>query len=98
MAQLVVVVEVLVAERNAHHALHQQGFYRMFCVGRVTALVKQAAGQDKHAVGGPNSSAPASDVIARRQTTPPPRGFRRVQIPAPSRYTLWASGTSSAQR
>jgi hypothetical protein len=56
MAELVVVVQVLVAERDADGALHHQGLHRVLDVGRVAAVLEaggQPAGQAKHPVGGP---------------------------------------------
>jgi len=40
VAQLVVVVEVFVAERDAGDALHHQGLDRVLGVGRVTTVLE----------------------------------------------------------
>jgi hypothetical protein len=56
MAQLVVVVEVLIAQRNANHPLHHQRLDRMLGVGRIAAVLeagRQAAGQPQHPICGP---------------------------------------------
>jgi hypothetical protein len=56
MAELVVVVQVLIAERDADGALHYQGFHRVLDGDRVAAVLeagRQPAGQAKYSVGGP---------------------------------------------
>jgi hypothetical protein len=55
VAEFIVVNEVLVAERDADHALHQQGLKAVFDKGRVAMVLKarsQPPGQADHLVGG----------------------------------------------
>src|SRR3954464_15283733 len=56
MAELIVVVEILIAERNADNPLHHQRFDRMLGVGRIAAVLetgRQAMGQPQHPIRGP---------------------------------------------
>src|SRR5689334_12432969 len=53
MAELVVVVEILVAERNADNPLHHQRLERVLGVGGIAAVLetgRQATGQAQHPV------------------------------------------------
>jgi hypothetical protein len=56
MAELVVVIEILITERNADNPLHHQRLDGMLGIGRVAAVPKagrQATGQAQHPVGCP---------------------------------------------
>ena len=56
MAELVVVVEVLIAKRNADNPLHHQRFDGMLGVGRIATVLeagRQAAGQTQYPVRRP---------------------------------------------
>jgi hypothetical protein len=56
MAELVVVVEILIPERNADNPLHHQRLDRMLGVGRIAAVReagRQATGQAEHPIGCP---------------------------------------------
>ena len=55
MAEFIMVDQILVAEREANDALHQQGFDTVLDKGRIAAVPKaggKAAGQPDHPVGG----------------------------------------------
>jgi hypothetical protein len=56
MAELVVVVQILIPQRNADNPLHHQRLERMLGVGRIAAVLeagRQATGQAQHPVRGP---------------------------------------------
>src|SRR3954471_8768663 len=56
MAELIVVVEILIAERNANNPLHHQRLNRVLGVGRIAAVLeasRQATGQAQHPIRGP---------------------------------------------
>ena len=56
MAELVVVVEILITERNADNPLHHQRLERMLGVGGIAAVLeagRQATGQPQHPIRGP---------------------------------------------
>ena len=56
MAKLVVVVEILITERNADNPLHHQRLDGMLGIGRIAAVPKasrQATGQAQHPIGRP---------------------------------------------
>jgi hypothetical protein len=56
MAKLVMVVEILITERNADNPLHHQRLDRMLGIGGIAAVPKagrQAAGQPQHPVRRP---------------------------------------------
>ena len=93
VAQFIVVVEVLVAERNAEHALADQSAHRV--LDQLLAAVVAKAGrksihQTDRSVGRPSSSAPASDVIKppskAASTTRPPT------VPKSNRSALHSVG------
>jgi hypothetical protein len=53
MAELVVVVEVLITQRNADNPLHHQRLHRMLDIGRIAAVLetdRQAMGQAQHPI------------------------------------------------
>ena len=56
MAELVVVIEILIAQRNADNPLHHQRLDRVLGIGRVAAVLeagRQATGQAQHPVRRP---------------------------------------------
>ena len=102
MAQLVMVVEVLVAERDAEHALADQRRHRVLDQLRPATdrgSRRQSARPDPIARSvAPSSSAPASEVIVPPSNAATTSGLRRVQTQTALRYTLSASGRSSNHR
>src|SRR6202022_2188157 len=96
MAQLVVVVEVLVAERNSEHPLAYQRDDLMLDQLLAPRVVK-TGGEPIHlpdrTIRRSNRSAPASDVIAAASNARPPRVLPHVQIQRDLDYTLSAIGT-----
>jgi hypothetical protein len=104
MPLLIVVVDVLVAERNAEHPLPNQRRYKVLDQFRAAAI-DEALGETGQSARSPDPSLstaapPASDVIARHQTPPQRRDPRQpqtqtVQGHAGLRYTLSASGRSA---
>ncbi len=66
VAQLVVVVKVFIAERDAGDALHRQGLDRVLGVGRVAAVLEagsEARVRPSTLLAASSSKASASDVI-----------------------------------
>ena len=100
VAQLIVVDQILVAQRQAEHALADQGGEAVLDLVR-RAVIGEAGGeppdQADRPVGGAQQQRPGvrgdGAAVERR---PPPRGLRRVQTRTDPRYTLSASGNSSA--
>ena len=80
-AQLVVVVQVLITQSNADHALHHHGLDRAFHQLRCARIGEQEANRSVSRIARsvwPSSSAPASEVIAppsnEATTSRPPTG------------------------
>src|SRR3954466_5890141 len=68
MADLVMVVEVFISQRNADNPLHHQRLDRVLGVSAIAAVLeagRQATGQTQHPISvAPSSNAPASLVMA----------------------------------
>jgi hypothetical protein len=98
MPQLIVVVDVLVAERNAEHPLPNQRRYKVLDQFRAAAI-DEALGETGQSARSPDPSLstaapPASDVIARHQTatTPRPSTAANSNSSGPRRSALHSFG------
>ncbi len=94
VAQLVVVVEILVAERDPKHPLTDQG--RDLVLNQISPpLVVKARGKPSRHSDRAKATLPHPTSPSRHQMPLPQRGLQRFQNQTVLRYTLSASGRSS---
>jgi hypothetical protein len=97
VAQLIVVVQILVTQRNAEDALANQRADLM--LDQLRAAVVGEAGSKPINPPGPSLPAaanPRPTLSCPHRTLPPRRDPQQVQIQTASGYTLSASGNTSA--
>jgi hypothetical protein len=99
MTKLVVIIQILVAERNAEYALPDEradGVLDEPRVSRVAETSRNPANQVQTSVGGaPTAGRPRWTSARRRRTQPLWTGLRPVQTRSVLRYTPSASGRLS---
>ena len=85
----IVIVQVLVAERDAEHMLADERATCSTSLGSLASRKHPASRRtrSRRRSTAPNSRPPASDVSARHRTRRPPAGLRPVQTRSVLRYT-----------